>query len=116
MDGEDLGIEFSEARGDFLKSLKKTYSRRKKGSRPKTAKERLKRAGGLIPIVALSKAGMDSMGRKKKSTSRRRPRGQERIDGPPKPLGQRARQKAKRKRVMKSQSVANHAKAYFGNE
>ena len=37
MDGEiidlDINEDTSEARGDFRKSLKKTYSRRKKGDR-----------------------------------------------------------------------------------
>ena len=59
MDGEDIDIEFSEARG----------RRRRKVSRARR-----------------------------------------------KPSGLRARQKARRKKVMKSQSVANHAKAYFGNQ
>ena len=73
----DSGFEeFSEARGDFLKSLKKTYSRRSDKNKPKTFGDKLKRAGGLIPIVALAKAGMDSAGnkkRKRRKGKRRRP-------------------------------------------
>ena len=47
MDGEIIDIDHSEARGKFLKSLKSTYSRRPKGQRPKTTKERFKRADRL---------------------------------------------------------------------
>ena len=56
---------------DFVKSLKKTYKRRPKSRRPKTFRDRAKRAGELIPIVALGKAGI-SAGRKSSNRRRRR--------------------------------------------
>lgn len=62
MDGEDLDIEFSEARG--------------------------------------------GRGRMRRLLNKRRT----------KATGLRARQKARRRKVLKSQSVANNAKRYFGNK
>ena len=112
MDGEIIDIDHSEARGKFLKSLKSTYSRRPKGQRPKTTKERFKRAGGLIPAVALAKAA--GAGKRKGSVSRRRPASQEQIEGRPKRrIGRRAMQKAKARQSAKPSVVNAHT--YFKN-
>tara|TARA_R100000900_G_C3330837_1_gene163381 strand:+ start:828 stop:1175 length:348 start_codon:yes stop_codon:yes gene_type:complete len=114
MDGEIIDLDHSEARGKFLKSLKKTYSRRPKGQRPKTTKERFKRAGGLIPGVALAKAAGAGRKRRKGSVSRRRPENQEKIEGRPKRgLGRRAMQKAKARQSAKPSVVNAHT--YFKN-
>tara|TARA_R110001606_G_scaffold317678_4_gene464559 strand:- start:396 stop:761 length:366 start_codon:yes stop_codon:yes gene_type:complete len=120
MDGENIDIDHSEARGDFLKSLKKTYSRRSDRDAPKTTKDRLKRVGGLIPLVALAKAG--GMGKdksrgstsRKRPVSRRRPVSQEKIEGRPKrKLGRRAIEKAKARQSVKPSVVNAHK--YFKN-
>jgi hypothetical protein len=105
MDGEIIDVEHSEARGDFLKSLKKTYSRRKKSDRPKTFKGKLKRAGGLIPAVALAKAG--GVGRNRQEQETR---------GAKKP-GRRAMQKRAIARAMRKRRpqkpVVQNAKTFF---
>ena len=44
----------------FSQELRKTYSRRSKANAPKTFRDKLKRVGGLVPIVALSKAAINS--------------------------------------------------------
>tara|TARA_R110000803_G_scaffold128158_5_gene195575 strand:- start:3758 stop:4126 length:369 start_codon:yes stop_codon:yes gene_type:complete len=122
MDGEIIDIEHSEARGGFLKSLKKTYSRRSDRNAPKTTKDKLKRVGGLIPLVALAKAGGMGKNNTRGSVSRRRPVSQEKIEGRPKiKEGQRAMQKRKLKRKAKRNmrsepSSVLDAKEYFRNK
>jgi len=44
----------------FSQELRKTYSRRSDANAPKTFRDKLKRVGGLVPIVALSKAAINS--------------------------------------------------------
>ena len=57
-DGEQIDLDFSDATG-FFGRLKKTYSRRSDAEAPKTFKDKLKRVGGLIPLVAITKAALD---------------------------------------------------------
>lgn len=59
-DGEVSDLEFSDVGGGFIKSIKKTYSRRSDAEAPKTFGDKLKRAGSFIPLVALTKAAIDS--------------------------------------------------------
>ena len=57
---------------DFKNSLKSTYSRRSRSSRPKTFREKAKRVGGFIPIVALTKAGIDATRKRQSKRPQRR--------------------------------------------
>ena len=67
---------------DFKNSLRKTYSRRSKRDKPKTFGEKAKRLGGLIPIVALGKAGIEAA-RKRKAQRRGRGNTNYNDQGPP---------------------------------